>query len=617
MNRMGMCFTIWLVILMGCGRETPPAPSLQPDGNKADLTSSEEKEETRQTAAELENQTFEALVTEYLGRSPTLSPIHATWLGDHRFDAEVDEVTDQARKKKLNVYRDWLKKLAALDKAALTKNNHIDFMLLTNHLKYSIWAQETLREWEWNPLVYTDMTGSGIYNLMAREFAPLPERLARVTDRLEKYSRLFEQIRATLKVDRIPKIHAEVAVRQNRGVLDIIDQMVRPHIETLSKEAAKRLQGAIDQARTAVDQHQQWLEQEVLPKAKGDFRIGAELYDKKLAFTLNAPLSRKEIREQAENEIRRVHKEMYRVAKALTQKKDTGKALEKLPSPQEMNQVIRAGLELAYKETPGKDEILDVAKKALQLTQDFVREKDLVTIPPDPIELIVMPEFKRGIALAYCDAPGPLDAGQKTFYAVSPMPEHWTPKQVTSYLREYNLRSVYNLTIHEAMPGHYLQLTHANAFPSKLRAVLASGSFIEGWAVYTERVMWENGFLDKDPLMQLIVQKWYLRAVVNAIIDQEVHTGNITEAAAMKLMTATAFQEEREAAGKWTRARLTSAQLTTYFVGYLEHSALRRDVETAWGKDFSLKKYHDKVLSYGSPPVRFVRALILDQPISI
>jgi uncharacterized protein (DUF885 family) len=256
-----------------------------------------------------------------------------------------------------------------------------------------------------------------------------------------------------------------------------------------------------------------------------------------------------------------------------------------------------------------------VAEDYLEKTTAFVREKDLVEVPDAPIEIIVMPEFQRGVAVAYCDPPGPLEQGQKTFYAVAPLPEDWTDQQVESFLREYNLYSLHDLTIHEAMPGHYLQLAHSNRYPSVLRSVLYSGPFVEGWAVYAERVMIEAGYLDYDPLMRLINLKWYLRAVVNALLDQAIHVEGMDREAAMRLMVEGAFQEEREAAGKWVRAQLTSTQLSTYFVGYQEHADLRRAVEAAWGEEFSERRYHDRVLAYGSPPVRHVRAMLLDQPV--
>jgi uncharacterized protein (DUF885 family) len=238
-----------------------------------------------------------------------------------------------------------------------------------------------------------------------------------------------------------------------------------------------------------------------------------------------------------------------------------------------------------------------------------------VEVPDDPLEIKIMPEFQRGVAVAYCDSPGPLDKGQKTFYVVAPLPDDWTEQQVESFLREYNLYSLQDLTIHEAMPGHYLQLALSNRYPSVLRSTLYSGSFVEGWAVYAERIMVDAGYLDFDPLMRLINLKWYLRAVVNAMIDQAIHVDGMTRDEAMRLMVEGGFQEEREAAGKWVRAQLSSTQLSTYFVGYQEHVDLRKAVEAAWGEDFSQRRYHDALLSYGSPPAKYVRAMLLEEPV--
>lgn len=279
-------------------------------------------------------------------------------------------------------------------------------------------------------------------------------------------------------------------------------------------------------------------------------------------------------------------------------------------------ELITAALAIVYKQVPPRDGVVAAARKSLQETTDFVRAKDLVTVPSDPVEIIVMPEFQQGVAIAYCDSPGALDVGQKTFYAVSPIPENWTDEQVASFLREYNLRSLDDLTIHEAMPGHYLQLAHANRYPGKLRHLLSSGTFIEGWAIYSEWMMVEEGFRrDTDPLaMRLINRKWELRAVTNAIMDQEIHAGEMTRDEAMRLMMEYGFQEEREAALKWTRAQLTSAQLSTYFVGYTEVSQIRRDVEKQRGESFGLKTFHDELLSYGSPLPKYVRQLMLNPP---
>lgn len=560
------------------------------------------------------DQKFEQLAARFVREFPALSPIAATPLGDHRFDSQVDDVSATGRAASTAFYRQFQNELRQIDRATLNRANQIDLALLEHHLQAELWKLETLQEWAWNPLQYTELCGGGVYGLMAREFAPLATRLSSAADRLEKYPHLYEQIRANLDARRVPQIHAETAVKQNRGVLSILDNMVRPHLQELPADEARRLERAMTVARTAVEEHQKWLESELLPNAQGDFRIGAKLYDQKLAFTLQTPLTRPEIRTRAETELRRIREEMYQISRGVYAQQYPYTRFPDTVSPEYQQAVIRAALEVAYRQTPEPDKIVAVANESLALTAAFIREKDLITIPPDPVEIIVMPEFQRGVSLAYCDSPGPLDVGQKTFYAVAPLPKSWTEEQVQSFLREYNLRSIHDLTIHEAMPGHFVQLAHSNRYPGKLRAVLASGVFIEGWAVYAEQMMVEEGFLNGDPLMRLIALKWYLRGIANAILDQAIHTDGISRDEAMRLMMEDTFQEEREAAAKWIRAQLTSTQLPTYFVGYLEHVDLRRAAEAAWGSEFRLKHYHDRVLSFGSPPVQYVRSLLLDKP---
>ncbi|MEO1574347.1 MAG: DUF885 domain-containing protein [Pseudomonadota bacterium] len=555
---------------------------------------------------------FAALSKRVVDRFPALTPIGATGLGDHRYDDQLDEVSPAARAAATAFYTETLAALDAIDVNKLDRDNQIDAALLRQQLRGELWKQEVLREWAWNPLIYTGAAGGSIYSLMSRDFAPLPERLMNAAARMEKMPRFLEQVRATLVLQDVPKIHAETAVAQNRGALSIIDAMIRPNLDQLSTDDRARLEAAIDTASTAINEHQAWLENTLVPAANGEFRIGAQKFDEKLKYTLYSPLSRQEVRLRAEREFRAVRQNMYDVSRTLVDLDAPDN-----PSDAQQQAVIEAGLALAYQRVPGRDQIVAVAKDSLARATDFVRDRDIVEVPDDPVEIILMPEFQRGVAVAYCDAPGPLDRGQQTYYAVAPLPESWTDEQVASFLREYNILSIEDLTIHEAMPGHFLQLALSNRHPSVLRAMLASGPFIEGWAVYAERVMIDEGYLDGDPLMRLINLKWYLRAVANAIIDQAIHVDGMTRDEAMDLMTRGAFQEEREAAGKWVRAQLSSTQLSTYFVGYQEHADLRRETEAAWGEAFSLRRYHDTVLSHGSPPGQFVRAQVLGLPITV
>jgi uncharacterized protein (DUF885 family) len=558
---------------------------------------------------------FEALGARFVDEFGRHSPVNATALGDHRFDGDLDDLSAAGRAQSEAWSRRLLAELETIDRGALTRANQVDAAMLDNQLRSAIWSEATYRDWSWNPLIYTQLTGQALYGLLARDFAPLPERLRSLTSRLEKLPRLLEQARANLVAARVPAIHAETAVKQNPGVLSLVDELVAPNLGALEAAERARLERAIEVARAAVQEHQKWLETSLVPNAKGEFRIGPELFDAKLAFALMSPLSRKEIRSRADSEVTRVRSGMYAVARTVLAGRAGAPALPEQPTAAEQQAAIAAALELAYADRPARDGVVDLARRTLEEVTAFVRERDFITVPDEPLEIILMPEFQRGVAVAYCDPPGPLDKGQRTFYALSPIPDEWTDAQADSFLREYNSRSIANVGIHEAMPGHYLQLAHSNRYPSVLRAMLFSGPFSEGWAVYTERVMQEQGFRGGDPLMRLVQLKWYLRAITNAIIDSAIHVDGMTREEAMQLMTVTGFQEEREAAGKWVRAQLTAAQLSTYFVGYLEHADLRAEAERRGGERFALKAYHDQVLSFGSPPVRFVRALMFDEPI--
>ena len=568
------------------------------------------------SAAPGADEAFSELTHRYLEDVPGRSPVAATALGDHRADARLDDVDAAARERTRDTFLAYREALAAIDRDGLSRANQVDAAILHNEIESTLFELDTLEEWAWNPLYYVRLSGNAVYGLLSRDFAPLEERLDNVASRLAQFPRFFAQARESLQPERVPKIHAETAIRQNRGLETIIDSLVVPHMEELPPAARERLAAAIEAARTAIAEHQAWLEEELLPRANGDFRIGAELYDRKLAFALNSSLGRREIRTLAEREYEFVRNEMYEIAKQVYAGMHPYTAFPDNPDEAYKQTIIRAALEEAYRQLPPRDGIVETASQYLQQASDFVVEKNIVTMPEEPVEIIVMPEFQRGVALAYLSPPGPLDKDQKAFYTVAPLPSDWTDAQVESFLREYNLYSIQNLTIHEAVPGHYLQFALSNRHPSALRSALWSGPFVEGWAVYAERVMIDEGYLDNDPLMRLINRKWYLRSITNAIIDSAIHVDGMTQEAAMKLMIEGGFQEEREAAGKWVRAQLSSAQLSTYFVGYQEHEALRADVEAAWGDEFTLRRYHDQVLSYGSPPARFVRALMLNTPIT-
>jgi uncharacterized protein (DUF885 family) len=344
-----------------------------------------------------------------------------------------------------------------------------------------------------------------------------------------------------------------------------------------------------------------------LPRSDGNFRLGAEKFRKKLRFSLASDLSMEEIMKRAQADLEQTQIAIYETALPLYKKyfpkADKATLADK-------KKVTVAVLDKLAEKHPDDNTIVGYAQKIVGEATDFVKSHNLVTVPETPLNVIVMPEFKRGTGIAYCDSPGPLEQNGKTFFAVEPTPKDWSKERKESFFREYNNYMVRDLTVHEAMPGHYLQLAHANEFraPTLVRAIFRSGTFIEGWAVYCEQMMAEQGYGGPEVKMQQL--KMRLRAIANAILDQSIHARSMTEKEAMDLMMKQTFQQEGEAVAKWKRARLTSAQLSTYFVGATEHLDLRAAEQKKLGNDFNLKKYNDQVISYGSPPVKYLRELM-------
>ena len=545
---------------------------------------------------------FVALAESYIEEFLERYPEYATALGDHRYDGRLNDYTAAGVASGLEWNKRYLEELAAIDPARLGAANGIDYEILRNYVEFSIWSSEVLREYEWNPMRYG--VGDALYSLLAREFAPLDERLQSLHQRLEEIPAVLSAARENL-IDP-PRIHTETAIRQNDGAITLVSKNLDEFL-ALAPGKEEELAEAREAALQALDEHGRWMREELLPRSTHSFRIGEEKYRAKLSYTLHSDLSMEEILERALRRLDELQEELYSTALPLYREHlpDAGEeALADRPA------VIRAVLDMLADSHPTDSSIVEDAKQDLAEVTEFTRESKLVSVPDEPLQIIVMPEFRRGVSTAYCDSPGPLEERGETFYAISPTPQGWTPERKLSFYREYNDFMLQDLTVHEAIPGHYLQLAHSNRLqaPTMVRAIFSSGTFIEGWAVYAEQVMVERGFGGARFKMQQL--KMLTRAVINAVLDQKIHAGSMTEQEAMDMMMGQGFQEEGEAAGKWIRAQLTSAQLSTYFVGITEHN----DMRAAWigrnGPIEDWQAYHDKVLSFGSPPVRFVRGLL-------
>jgi uncharacterized protein (DUF885 family) len=589
---------------------------------------------------------FGGRVDAFLDEFFRLYPVSATAIGMHAVDGEWPDLSDAGRAARLAFAARWQAELEAMPEATLSAEERIDRDLLVSELDALVFDETELCESEWDALGYVYLLGGGIFPLLARDFAPLSVRLTSVASRLEGVPALLVAARHDLdRAGAIPvsRLHTEMAIKQLPGIVALAEDAVSVGDAAVYQpgvsDVLPRLRAAAATARHAILRFEEWLGTDLLPRALGDGRLGADLYARKLRHTLRSDLTSDQIMAQARVEYAAVRGEMIRIAREIWSQWLPDEPLptahgdgDQDAADQRTVASVTAAIGRAHHPA---DKLVEYCRESYDGIVDFCRAANLITIPDEPLEIDWTPPFLREFAGAMLDAPGPLDKGQKTFYFMTPPPDEWTLEQVNSYLSEENDRQIDLTTIHEGSPGHYLQLVYSNRCPSIVRAVFGSGVFVEGWAVYVTQVMMDAGFKPDDAALRLIHWKFYLRAVTNAMIDIGIHARSMSEQEAMDLMVRGGFQEEAEAAKKWDRARLTSTQLSTYFVGSMEMWRLERDrreraalasgdprgaaavpVPAVVGGSgdtpgFVYKEHLESVIAHGSPPMPLIRRILL------
>ena len=535
---------------------------------------------------------FAPVATEILESALDRDPVEATYLGDHRRDSRLADPSPEAAAGRLALLRIQLAELDALEPASLGADDAVDVAVLRAALAAELLDLDEISEPEWNPMLHNP--GAGVHSLISRDFAPLPDRLAAVAARLQAVPEFLAAARRRL--GHMSRVHLDTALAQLAGTIGMLER------ELPQDDPA--LRSAAELATSALSEHRQWLAERA-DGARRDPRLGESLFRAKLTLTLDTAAEPQELLARAEAELDRVSARIAEEAGRLA------------GEPHPTADTVRAVLaELAH-DAPTDDTILPLCREALASTTAFVRAHRLVTVHDDPIAVVEMPEIDRGVAGAYCRENGPLEqATLPTEFAVSPTPDAWTPEQVASFFREYNAHMLHDLTVHEAMPGHALQLMHARRHraTTPVRAVWSSGTFIEGWAVYSEELMADRGYLSDvseraAAAVRMQQLKMQLRSIINTILDIRFHCDDLDEAGAVELMSGRGFQEQGEVMGKWRRVQLTSTQLCTYYVGYLEVRDTAAAVRAAHPQ-WSDRQVHDAMLAHGSPPPRHLRTLL-------
>lgn len=532
------------------------------------------------------NPALASLAKELIQHLFASDPVYATAMGDHGLDHMLPAYDKDGRRKAASGLTSLLERLEGVSEDGLEAADRLDLKILTNGARAALFELEDERPWQYDPNFYIRQAGEGVSSLLKREFAAAAARYENAIRRIEQFPAFFSQ--ATLNLVRVPKPHVAVGLLQVDGLSQFLEETFLAQVDAQAPALSERARKAVDEATTALVAFEKHLKA-LGHKPGGDWRLGEELYAEKLELALVAGLTPAKLSEWAYSVLAVQKKRMEEVASQM------GVAS------------VKAALAQLEKDKPDREDLLARCKEYCVELEAFLRANDLVSMPEQvDLKVELTPEFNRGVPGASCDPPGVLESHLPTFFYVTPVPDSWSAEQTDDYLREYNLWQLRILAAHEALPGHYLQLWHANQGGRLVPTALWNGAFAEGWAVYSEQLMLEAG-LNHDPRHELGQLKFWQRAVLNTIIDVGLHAGNMTEEEALRLLLEEGYQTKKVAEEKIRRAQVSSVQLSTYFVGWQQILKLREEQKAAKGAAFHLREFNDALLSHGTPPLPYLR----------
>lgn len=555
-----------------------------------------------------ENQSFDQFKERFIDAFWEMNPGWASAVGNHRFDSIIKVPNEASRQEVIAFANAYLDSLSAFDEAELNPLNKCDLYMIQDQLRSEIWYTETFKSWAWNPSNYN--LGESFALILNGRHAPLDVRMRAMAKRMEGVADYYEAAQSNISDPTLS--HTRMGISRNKGTLDVFGPTMidSVHASGLSETEKHDLLANIEIAKLAVTGYIDFLENTVLPAAEDsarDFRIGKELYSQKFDHDIQSSYSADEVYGKALEAKADLLKKMFKLTEEMWPKYFEGKEIP------DSTEAIAQMIDHLSQGHVHRDSFLTEIQRQIPILTEFVREKDLLYLDPEkPLVVREEPAYLGGFAGASISAPGPYDKYADTYYNVGPL-DNFTEEQAESYLREYNDYVLQILNIHEAIPGHYAQLVYANMSPSIIKSIFGNGAMIEGWAVYTERMMLEEGYGNHEPEMWLLYYKWNMRVVCNTILDYSIHVLGWDEEKGSDLLMNQAFQEESEARGKWRRATLSQVQLCSYFTGFKEIYDLRDELKAEQGEEFNLKTFHEEFLSFGSAPVKYVRELMLNK----
>ncbi len=566
----------------------------------------EKKEDQMATS---QNPAFDTYKERFIDNLWAVYPGWASSVGYHKYDSVLVIPNEAQRSKEqafFNANRDSLNHYKL---SSLSDQNKTDHHLIEDFLNAGNWNLTTLKNFEWDPSNY-NICGS-FAEMLNNNYDSLDTRLHNFYLRMASVPAYYQAAKKNIKSPTLE--HTDLAMSQNLGGTSVFETDLEEALKKsrLSAEEKTKIKVRATECIKVVKDYADWLKHFKNENPRS-FRLGKDLYAKKFEFDIQSGYSADQVFEKALAHKKDLHEKMYALTKDLWPN-----YLKDKPMPENKLEAIKQMIDVLSVKHVKPDSFQTAIEKQIPVLVDFVNKKNLIFLDPSkPLVVRKEPAYMAGLAGASISSPGPYDKNGNTYYNVGSM-SGWTKERAESYLREYNHYILQILNIHEAIPGHYTQLVYSNQSPSIIKALFGNGAMIEGWAVYTERMMLENGYgaldgSDKaEPEMWLMYYKWNLRSTCNTILDYSVHSKNMSKEEALDLLTKEAFQQQAEAEGKWRRVTLSQVQLCSYFAGFKEIYEFREELKTKMGDGFNLKAFHEKFLSYGSAPVKYIKELML------
>ena len=576
----------------------------------ASCSGNKQKEETK-TVVDM-NPQFDKYKEQFIENLWKIYPGWASSQGYHKYDSILIVPNEESRSKELAFAKSNLDSLKTYDLNSLSDNNKTDYYMIENQLKSIDWSINEQISFEWNPSEYN--VSGAFAEMLNGNYDSLDIRLRNFYLKMANIPAYYEAAKKNIKNPTLE--HTQLAIEQNLGGISVFEKDFHEALNKVhfGEHEKQSMEATAKESVKAIKDFSDWLKK-LDNKTPRSFRLGKELYAKKFEFDIHSGYTIDQIYEKAITHKKELHQNLYQLADKLWNKYIdnplTWGQRGPLPKPKDSLQLIKMVIDKISEKHVKPEDFQTAIEEQMPVLIDFIKKKDLIYIDPSkPLVVRKEPDYMAGVAGASISAPGPYDKNGNTYYNVGSL-SGWDKEKAESYLREYNHYILQILNIHEAIPGHYTQLVYSNQSPSLIKSLFGNNAMIEGWAVYTERMMLENGYGNNEDEMWLMYYKWNLRSTCNTILDYSVHTKNMSREEAMNLLMNEAFQQKPEAEGKWRRVSVTQVQLCCYFTGYTEIYDFREELKKQMGDKFDLKKFHEKFLNYGSAPVKYIKELML------